>query len=166
VEPAAAAIVASPRSRRRPSGRCGVRPARAVIGFRGAAAIDPGRSWRRRFSPAPLSRPEVQLKAYAAIQGAARQHWGSVRHRGHTQLLIGASTDLNEISSSLRRDAAVSGRGVVSCDRPSAGPCSRAAFAYLPEQIAGYLLAILVPSVRSGFDAMRPSPACSPVMRW
>jgi len=97
---------------------------------------------------AVLSRPEVQLKAYAAIQGAARQHWGSVATQGYAYQLLDQRfySDLNEISS-LRfvETLRFLGRGLVAyVTVPLPWTVqSRAALAYLPEQVVWYLLAIL-----------------------
>jgi len=89
---------------------------------------------------AVLSRPEVQLKAYAAIQGAARQHWGSVATQGYAYQLLDQRfySDLNEISS-LRfvETLRFLGRGLVAyVTVPLPWTVqSRAALAYLPEQV-------------------------------
>ena len=97
---------------------------------------------------AVLSRPEVQLKAYAAIQGAARQHWGSVATQGYAYQLLDQRfySDLNEISS-LRfvETLRFLGRGLVAyVTVPLPWTVqSRAALAYLPEQVVWYLLAML-----------------------
>jgi len=97
---------------------------------------------------AVLSRPDVQLKTYVAIQRAARQHWGDVASRGHASRLLDARfyPDLNEISS-LRfaetiRFLARAVVAYVTAPLPWSAQ-SRAALAYLPEQIVWYVLAML-----------------------
>lgn len=97
---------------------------------------------------AVLSRPDVQLQAYAAIQRAARQHWGSAASQGYAYQLLDDRfyQDLNEISS-LRFGETVRflARGVVAyltVPLPWTAQ-SRAALAYLPEQVVWYLLAML-----------------------
>jgi hypothetical protein len=97
---------------------------------------------------AVLSRPDVQLRAYAAIQRAARQHWGSAASQGYAYHLLDERfyQDLNEISS-LRLGETIRflTRGIVAyvtVPLPWAAQ-SRAALAYLPEQVVWYLLAML-----------------------
>jgi len=98
---------------------------------------------------AVLSRPDAQLRAYAAIQRAARQHWGMVVvSRGYPYQLLDERfyPDMNEISD-LRSAETLRflGRAVaayVAVPLPWRAQ-SRAAVAYLPEQIAWYLLAAL-----------------------
>jgi hypothetical protein len=97
---------------------------------------------------AVLSRPAVQLRTYVAIQSAARQHWGNVASRGYASQLLDERfyPDLNEISS-LRFAETIRflGRAVVSyltAPLPWTAQ-SRAALAYLPEQIVWYVLAVL-----------------------
>jgi len=98
---------------------------------------------------AVLSRPDAQLRAYAAIQSAARQHWGMVVvSRGYPYRLLDERfyPDMNEISD-LRSAETLRflGRAVaayVAVPLPWRAQ-SRAAVAYLPEQIAWYLLAAL-----------------------
>jgi hypothetical protein len=98
-----------------------------------------------------LSHPEVQLKAYAAIQNAARQHWGAVvvsRGLGYQLLDARFYPELNEISSLEFGEAArFLGRAVaayVTVPRP-AEVQSSSTLAYLPEHIVWYVLAALVP---------------------
>ncbi len=98
-----------------------------------------------------LGRPEVQLRAYTAIQAAARQHWGHVVvSPGYAYQLLDDRfyPDLNEISDlKLGETARFLARAAISY---VAVPLpwkarSPAALAYLPEQVAWYILALLVP---------------------
>jgi hypothetical protein len=105
---------------------------------------------------AVLSRPDVQLKAYVAIQNAAREHWGKVS-RGHPYRLLDDRFygDLNEISGlQFAETLRFLARGVasyVTIPLPWTAQ-SRAELAYMPEQIVWYLLAILAPvGALSGF---------------
>ena len=97
---------------------------------------------------AVLSRPDVQLKAYVAIQSAARQHWGSVASPGYAYQLLDERfyPDLNEISSlEFAETVRFLARAVVAyvtVPLPWMAQ-SRAALAYLPEQVVWYLLAML-----------------------
>jgi hypothetical protein len=100
---------------------------------------------------AVCSSPEVQLKAYVAIQNAARQHWGAVVvSRGHGYKLLDARfyPELNEISglefAETVRFLARAVAAYVTVPRPQDAQ-SPSALAYLPEQIVWYLLAALVP---------------------
>jgi hypothetical protein len=100
---------------------------------------------------AVLSRPEVQLRAYTAVQTAARQHWGSVVvSPGYPYLLLDDRfyPDLNEISD-LRlgetlRFVVRAMVAYVAVPLPWKAQ-SRAAVAYLPEQVIWYGLALLAP---------------------
>ena len=97
---------------------------------------------------AVLSLPDVQLKAYVAIQSAARQHWGSVASPGYAYQLLDERfyPDLNEISSlEFAETVRFLARAVVAyvtVPLPWMAQ-SRAALAYLPEQVVWYLLAML-----------------------
>jgi hypothetical protein len=98
---------------------------------------------------AVLSRPEVQLKAYTALQSAARQHWGMVVvSQGYPYQLLDERfyPDMNEISD-LRvgetlRFLVRAVVAYVTVPLPWRLQ-SRSAVAYLPEQITWYLLAAL-----------------------
>jgi 4-amino-4-deoxy-L-arabinose transferase-like glycosyltransferase len=98
---------------------------------------------------AVLSRPDVQLRAFVAIVSAARQHWGMVVvSHGHPYQLLDERfyPDMNEISD-LRFGETLRFlvRAVVTyVTAPLPWKAqSRAAVAYLPEQIVWYLLAAL-----------------------
>jgi len=98
---------------------------------------------------AVLRVPEVQLKTYAAVQRAARQHWGAVvvsRGYGYKLLDDRFYADLNSISSlEFAETMRFLARGVVSyvaLPRPW-DVQSRAAAAYIPEQVVWYVLALL-----------------------
>jgi hypothetical protein len=100
---------------------------------------------------AALSRPEVQFRAYVAVQNAARQHWGNVAvSPGYAYQLLDERfyPDLNQISDLGFGEAArFVVRAVVAY---IAVPLpwkaqSPAALAYLPEQVVWYILALLVP---------------------
>jgi len=98
-----------------------------------------------------LSRPDVQLRAYAAVQSAARQHWGAVvvsRGYGYRLLDDRFYRDLNEASSLEFTETArflVRGIGAyLTIPRPWDAQ-SRATAAYIPEQMIWYLLAALAP---------------------
>jgi hypothetical protein len=102
--------------------------------------------------------PDVQLKTYTAIQSAARQHWGAiVVSRGHSYRLLDPRfyRDVNEVSSlEFAETARFLARGVaayVFVPLPW-DASSRAAVAFLPEQIVWYVLVALVPvGVIGGF---------------
>jgi Dolichyl-phosphate-mannose-protein mannosyltransferase len=98
---------------------------------------------------AVFSNPRVQLKTYAAIQTAARQHWGAVMvSRGHGYTLLDPRfyPDLNSISSlefteSLRYLVrAIAAYLTVPLPWSTQSP---AMAAYLPEQVVWYVLAAL-----------------------
>ena len=98
---------------------------------------------------AVLRSPTVQLKTYAAVQTAARQHWGAVVvSRGYGYALLGARfySDINSISSlEFAETMRFLTRGVasyVALPRPW-DVQSRAAAAYIPEQVVWYVLALL-----------------------
>ncbi len=100
---------------------------------------------------AAFSRPQVQLRAYTAIQTAARQHWGHVVvSPGYAYRLLDDRfyPDLNEVSD-LRLGETI--RFVVrAAVAYVAEPLpwktqSRVALAYLPEQVVWYVIALLVP---------------------
>jgi hypothetical protein len=95
--------------------------------------------------------PEVQLRAYAAIQRAARQHWGAVavsQGRGYQLLDQRFYRDTNEISSlefaETARYLVRSATSFVVVPLPWDGQSAMAA-GYIPEQIVWYVLALLVP---------------------
>jgi len=95
--------------------------------------------------------PAVQLKAYAAIQRAARQHWGAVvvsKGYGYRLLDERFYPALNEASSlefseTMRYLARAIG-AYLTVPRPWDAQ-SRAAAAYIPEQVIWYVLAALAP---------------------
>src|SRR5581483_6416672 len=96
-----------------------------------------------------LRQPQVQLRAYAAIQSAARQHWGAVVvSRGHGYQLLDSRfyTDLNSISSlEFLETVRYLVRAIVSwvlVPVPWDAP-SLAAVAYIPEQVVWYVLVAL-----------------------
>jgi len=98
-----------------------------------------------------IGRPEIQLRTYTAIQAAARQHWGHVVvSPGYAYQLLDDRfyPDLNEISDmKLGETARFLARAAISyvtVPLPWKAQ-SRAALAYLPEQITWYILAVLVP---------------------
>jgi hypothetical protein len=100
---------------------------------------------------AVFSHPGVQLKAYAAIQSAARQHWGAVVvSRGHGYQLLDARfyPDVNAVSGlDFMETMRFLVRGIVAyvtVPLPWQAQ-SRASVAYLPEQVIWYLLVALVP---------------------
>jgi len=95
--------------------------------------------------------PEVQLRAYAAIQRAARQHWGAVavsQGRGYQLLDQRFYRDTNDISSldfgETARYLIRSATSFVVVPLPWDGQSAMAA-AYIPEQVVWYVLALLVP---------------------
>jgi hypothetical protein len=96
--------------------------------------------------------PAVQLKTYAAIQSAARQHWGAVVvSRGHDYRLLDARfyPDSDAISGmEFLETMRFLVRGVVAyVTVPLPWDAqSRTTVAYLPEQIIWYVLAALVPA--------------------
>ena len=99
-----------------------------------------------------FSRPEVQLKTYVAIQRAARQHWGAVVvSHGYPYRLLDERfyPEVNEISGmQFTETIRYLARGVVSyvaVPLPWTAQ-SRAALAYLPEQVIWYVLAMLAPA--------------------
>ncbi len=97
-----------------------------------------------------LGYPGVQLKAYAAVQAAARQHWGHVATPGYVYRLLDERfyPDRSEIADMEFRE---SGRFVVRAfERYVTVPLpwevqSRPALAYVPEQIVWYVLVVLFP---------------------
>jgi dolichyl-phosphate-mannose-protein mannosyltransferase len=102
--------------------------------------------------------PEVQLRTYAAIQSAARQHWGAVvisRGYGYRLLDPRFYPDVNEISD-LRlgetlRYAVRGAAAYLTVPLPWNAP-SRATVAYLPEQVVWYVLVVLaVPGIVFSF---------------
>jgi hypothetical protein len=99
---------------------------------------------------ATLARPNVQLKGYAAIQTAARQHWGHVASPGYAYELLDDNfyTDISAIvGMDLPRTMRFLLRG---CLAYLVVPVpwkveSRVALAYLPEQMVWYVIAVLAP---------------------
>jgi len=96
--------------------------------------------------------PEVQLRAYAAIQRAARQHWGAVavsQGKGYQLLDPRFYRDTNDISSlefgETARYLVRSAASFVVVPLPWDGQSAMAA-AYIPEQVIWYVLAMLVPA--------------------
>jgi hypothetical protein len=98
---------------------------------------------------AVMRAPEVQLQTYAAVERAARQHWGAVvvtRGFGYKLLDERFYPDLNSISSlDFGETVRFLARGVTSyVVRPLPWDAkSAAAAAYIPEQIVWYALAAL-----------------------
>jgi hypothetical protein len=100
-----------------------------------------------------LSRPQMQLQAYSAVQAAAGQHWGNVATQGWVYKLLDDRLypDRSEIMD-MHADEAM--RFLVrAVERYVTVPLpweaqSAAALAYLPEQLFWYILAVLsVPGV-------------------
>jgi hypothetical protein len=98
---------------------------------------------------AVFNRPEVQLKAYVAIQTAARQHWGAVVvSPGYGYRLLDARfyPALNEASSlefeETLRYLARAAASYLTVPRPW-DVQSRTAALYIPEQVIWYVLAAL-----------------------
>jgi len=98
---------------------------------------------------AVLRVPQVQLRTYAAVQTAARQHWGAVvvsRGYGYKLLDDRFYSDINSISSlegaETMRFLARAAVSYVALPRPW-DVQSRAGAAYIPEQVVWYLLALL-----------------------
>ena len=99
---------------------------------------------------AVLSSPQNRLKAYVAVQGAARQHWGHVQTQGWVYKLLDPRFygDRGEISDMQFMDSA---RFVVRAfERYFTVPFpwevqSTAALIDIPEQIVWYLLVLLLP---------------------
>ena len=101
------------------------------------------------FAAVVLRSPEVQLRTYAAVQTAARQHWGAVvvsRGYGYKLLDDRFYADINSISSlelgETMRFFARAVASYVALPRPW-DVQSRAGAAYIPEQVVWYLLALL-----------------------
>ena len=109
-----------------------------------------------------LRAPEVQLKAYAALQTAARQHWGAVAvSRGYGYKLLDDRfyTDINSISSlDIGETTRYVARGIASyVARPLPWDAeSRAAVAQIPDQVVWYVLALL--AVAGALFACRRDP--------
>jgi hypothetical protein len=99
---------------------------------------------------AVLSRPGAQVKVYSAVVTTARQHWGHVATAGYVYKTLDERLypDRSEISDI---HFAESVRYVVrSLERYVTVPLpwevrSRAALAFLPEQMVWYVLVVLVP---------------------
>jgi hypothetical protein len=99
---------------------------------------------------AVLSRPEAQVKAYGAVVTTARQHWGHVATAGYVYKTLDERLypDRSEISDI--HFAEVLRYVVRSVERYVTVPLpwevrSRAALAFLPEQMAWYVLVLLIP---------------------
>src|SRR5436190_2726765 len=102
--------------------------------------------------------PEVQLRTYAAIQSAARQHWGAVAvSRGYSYRLLDQRfySDVNEISDLRLGETvryAVRGAAAYLTAPLPWNARSRMTAAYLPEQVIWYVLVVLsVPGVVFSF---------------
>ena len=98
---------------------------------------------------AALSRPEVQFRTYVAVQGAARQHWGQVVvSQGYAYKLLDERLyrQLTEISDmrlpETMRFLARALAAYVTVPLPWEAQ-SRAAVAYLPEQMLWYVIVAL-----------------------
>src|SRR5436190_12578556 len=96
-----------------------------------------------------FSRPAIQLEAYAAIQSAARPHWGAVvvsQGHGYRMLDDRFYAELNEASSmKFGETFRFLARGIaayLTVPRPWDAQ-SRAEVAYIPEQVIWYVLAAL-----------------------
>lgn len=99
---------------------------------------------------AVLGRPEAQLKAYSAVVTTAQQHWGHVATAGYVYKTLDERLypDRSEISDIHLSEAL---RYIVrSVERYVTVPLpwevrSRAALAFLPEQMVWYVLVVLIP---------------------
>jgi len=99
---------------------------------------------------AVLSRPQARFEAYAAVQKAARQHWGHVGTQGWVYTLLAPRFygDISNVSDMQFVDTA---RYVVRAfERYVTAPWpwevrSTAAFIDIPEQLIWYLLVLLLP---------------------
>jgi hypothetical protein len=112
---------------------------------------------------AVLRAPEVQLRLYVAVQSAARQHWGAVSvSSGYRYRLLDDRfyADINQVSSlEFAETMRFLVRGVVAfvtVPRPWDSP-SLAATAYMPEQVAWYVLLVL--AAGGAFFGLRRDPA-------
>jgi dolichyl-phosphate-mannose-protein mannosyltransferase len=106
---------------------------------------------------AGLSRPEAQVKAYGAIQAAARQHWGHVATPGYVYRVLDPrfypdSPDFAGRAEINDMNFGEAVRFVVrSIERYVTVPLpwevqSRSALLYVPEQIVWYVLVLLAPA--------------------
>jgi len=106
---------------------------------------------------AALSRPDMQVKVYGAVQDAARQHWGHVATRGNVYRVLDPRFYPDRLDSSARVEIADMRFGEAlrfiwrSLERYVTVPLpwevqSRSALLYLPEQIIWYLLVALAPA--------------------
>lgn len=97
-----------------------------------------------------LSRPFVQLNAYTSLQNAARQHWGHVATQGYVYPLLDQRfydekseiVDLQFLET--MRFLVRAGVGYLTVPLPWKVE-SRAALAYIPEQVVWYVLVALAP---------------------
>jgi hypothetical protein len=105
-----------------------------------------------------MREPAVQLRAYVAIQRAARQHWGAVvvsQGNGYQLLDQRFYRDVNTISDlgagEAARYVARAAASFVFVPLPWNAP-SRTSAAYIPEQVLWYVLAALLPAgIVAGF---------------
>jgi hypothetical protein len=105
---------------------------------------------------AALSRPEVQIKVYGAVQAAARQHWGHVATPGYVYRVLDPRFYPDRPDFVGRSEIDDMGFGEAlrfiwrSLERYVTVPLpwevqSRSALLYLPEQIIWFLLVLLAP---------------------
>ena len=97
-----------------------------------------------------LSRPIVQLKLYASIQAAARQHWGHIATAGYVYKLLDQRLYEGKIDIDDLQFGEAARFVVRAVTRYVTVPLpwevrSTAALLYLPEQLLWYLLVALVP---------------------
>ena len=103
-----------------------------------------------------LSRPNVQIKVYGAVQAAARQHWGHVATPGHVYRVLDPRfyPDRPDFTGRAEIDDMRFGEALRfiwrSLERYVTVPLpwevqSRSALLYLPEQVIWYLLVVLAP---------------------
>jgi hypothetical protein len=106
---------------------------------------------------AALSRPAMQVRVYAGIQAAARQHWGHVATRGYVYRLLDQRfyPELPDFTGRAVIDDMRFGESLRfvwrSFERYVTVPLpwevqSRSALLYLPEQVIWYLLVVLAPA--------------------
>jgi hypothetical protein len=106
---------------------------------------------------AALSRPDMQVTVYGAVQSAARQHWGHVATSGYVYRVLDPRFYPDRLDSSARVEIADMRFGEAlrfiwrSLERYVTVPLpwdvqSRSALLYLPEQIIWYLLVALAPA--------------------